>query len=164
MVQAQRHVERESHLTADGRETAAALIGEVGKRSGEYPGYLANHLPMVLEAMARLGATAGRLKEYAAYYQNTHKVPYPPGDGVRIERSSWLTALGDRSREADYREFFVGEVATLGSHEAIHIYVPVLASGVAASATHGLMRLAYGTLRDDETEIGIALGYWAATY
>jgi hypothetical protein len=36
--------------------------------------------------------------------------------------------------------------------------------GLAASATHGLMRLAYGVLRDDEEEIAIALGYWAATY
>jgi hypothetical protein len=164
MAQAQRRVEGEGQLTATGAATAASLIAEVGQHSGEYPDYLANHLPMVLEAMARLGATPQRLAEYATYYLDTHRVPYPPGTGNPIERSSWRSALGDRSREADYREFFTGEVARLGSHEAIRTYLPVLGAGVAASATHGLMRLAYGVLRNDDTEIGIALGYWAATW
>jgi hypothetical protein len=164
MAQVQRRVERENQLMANGRAKVASLIAEVGQLSGEYPDYLANHLPMVLEAMARLGATPERLTEYAAYYQGTHKVPYPPGTGKPIERSSWRSALGDRSREADYREFFAGEVARLGSHEAIRTYLPVLGAGVAASATHGLMRLAYGVMRSDDTEIGIALGYWAATW
>jgi hypothetical protein len=164
MAQAQRQTERESQVIANDQATLASLIAEVGQRSGEYPDYLANHLPMVLEAMARLGATPQRLVEYAEYYQDKHKVPYPPGTGEAIERSSWRSAFGDRLREADYRAFFAGEVARLGSHEAIHTYVPVLAGGVAASATHGLMRLAYGVLRNDDTEIGIALGYWAATY
>jgi len=147
-----------------GLAAAASLIAEAGKRSGEYPDYLANHLPMVLEAMARLGATGGRLAEYASYYGDTHKVPYPPPHRERIDRSNWRSAFGDRTREADYRDFFVEEVGRLGHRETVRIYVPILAGGVAASATHGLMRLAYGIMRGDETEIGVALGYWAATY
>lgn len=162
MVQAQRAIERESGASQAG--AARTLIAEVGERSGEYPDYLANHLPMVLEAMSRLGASPERLAEYARYYGDIHKVPYPPARKGRIERSDWRSALGDRARESDYRDFFAAEVARLGSREAIRIYVPVLAAGVAASATHGLMRLAYGIMRNDDTEIGIALGYWAATY
>ena len=33
-----------------------SIIAEIGQRSGEFPVFLANHLPMVLEAMGRLGA------------------------------------------------------------------------------------------------------------
>ena len=36
--------------------------------------------------------------------------------------------------------------------------------GIAASATHALMRMAYATMTDSDEETGVALGYWAATY
>ena len=42
--------------------------------------------------------------------------------------------------------------------------MPRLAPGVAASAFHALMRLAYALLRDSADDVAIALGYWAATY
>lgn len=140
------------------------LIAAIGRRSGEFPDYLANHLPMVLEAMARLGASPDRLEAYAEHYNGSHAVPMPPAPQAPLDRSTWETALGDRARETDLRDFFAEEVALLGGHTAIRTYVPRLAPGVAASATHGLMRLAYAVLRRDETEIAIALGYWAATY
>ena len=153
---------RPSRLRPSG--PATAVIADYGQRSGEFPDFLANHLPMVLEAMARLGASPTRLTEYAAYYTEVHKVPFPPPGVAPIRAGDWHAHLGDRSREADYRDFFEGQVALLGADAAIRHYMPVLATGVAASATHGLMRLAYASLRDDDAEVGIALGYWAATY
>ena len=42
--------------------------------------------------------------------------------------------------------------------------VPRLAPGVAGSAFHPLMRLAYAVMAGDDEDVGIALGYWAATY
>ena len=166
MVQARSFVERDNRRSEAGAasSSAASLIADVGRRSGEFPDYLANHLPMVLEAISRLGASPERLSDYARYYIETNKVPFPPRARERIDRSNWLSTLGDRSRESDYRDFFAEEVSRLGGREAIRSYVPVLQGGVAASATHGLMRLAYSVLRDDEVETGIALGYWAATY
>ncbi|MDR3473119.1 MAG: questin oxidase family protein [Devosia sp.] len=143
---------------------AAPIIAEYGQRSGEFPDFLANHLPMVLEAMARLGASSTRLAEYARTYTLEHRVPFPPPGVGPIRAGNWQQHLGNRSREADYRAFFAGEVALLGADAAIRHYMPVLANGVAASATHGLMRLGYASLRADDVEVGIALGYWAATY
>ncbi len=143
---------------------AAPFIAETGRRSGEFPDYLANHVPMVLEAMARLGASRDRLAEYERYYVDVHRVPFPPAASAPITAADWRSHLGDRSRETDYRQFFAREVDRLGSDAAIRHYMPVLADGVAASATHGLMRLAYAVLRDDDDEIAIALGYWAAPY
>lgn len=140
------------------------LIAEVGQRSGEFPVLLANHLPMVLEAMGRLGASPQRLDAYAEHYTSVHAVPEMPARLVALSARNWRSAIGDRSREADLRDFFASEVARLGGAETIRLYMPDLERGVGASATHGLMRLAYAVRRRDEAEIGIALGYWAATY
>ena len=140
-------------LLADGREF-----------SGEFPFFLANHLPMILVAMQRLGGSDQRLAEFFAVYRDKNRLAALPMPVRRIERGDWSSALGDRSRESEYRTYFREEVARLGNRAAIATYLPTLLPGIAASATHGLMRLAYGVLRNDAAEIGAALGYWAATY
>ncbi len=145
-------------------ERLPSLIADVGRHSGEFPVLLANHLPMVLEAMGRLGASPARLEEYAEHYTRIHAVPFPPAPVTPLDESSWENALGKREREGDLRRFFAGVVAEIGGHETIRRYLPRLFPGVAASATHGLMRLAYAVLRNDDAEIAVALGYWAATY
>lgn len=142
---------------------ARRLIAEVGQRSAEFPTDLANHLPMVIEAMARLGARPERLAEYAERYTSAHAVPMPPPAVAPIAAETWTDHLGERARETDYRDFFADRVGRFGGAATIRSAMPVLQDVVAASATHGLMRLAYGVLRRDEAEIAIALGYWAAT-
>ena len=141
-----------------------ALIARVGQRSGEFPVCLANHLPMVLEAMARLGAGPERLEAYAGVYTASHAVPFPPAPVAPLDAEGWRSVLGQREREADLRRYFDGLVGKIGGAEAVRQTMPVLAPGVAASATHGLMRLAYALLRADDKEIAAALGYWAATF
>ena len=90
-------------------------------------------------------------------------VPVPePID--KITRDNWRGFLGQREREGDYRAFFAGEVARLGATPAALLYLPELMPGMAASATHALMRMAYATMTDSDEETGVALGYWAATY
>lgn len=148
---------------ADERELER-LLRESRAFSGEFPDFLANHLPMILVAMQRMGATDGRLADFFVAYRDTnHLVPVPPPIAP-IERTRWTEALGDRSREGDYRTFFAGEVARLGGRKTIATYLPTLIPGIAASATHGFMRLAYGVMRSDDDEIAAALGIWSATY
>jgi hypothetical protein len=139
------------------------LLGECRGFSGEFPDFLANHLPMALIAMHRLGGSDERLAAFFTTYRDAHRLP-PPPRVARIAREGWDAALGDRAREQDYNEFFIAEVDRIGARAAIASYLPRLLPGLAASATHGLMRLAYGVLRDDASEIAVALGYWAATY
>src|SRR5262245_28168461 len=131
--------------------------------SGEVPQFLANHLPMVIVALHRLGANDARLTEYFETYRDAkHLVPMPPAVAP-IERASWSKALGDRSRERDYREFFAREVAQRGIDSTIAAYLPTLTPAVASSALHGWMRLAYGVLRDDAAEVGAGRGSWSPT-
>ncbi|WP_176083763.1 questin oxidase family protein [Martelella sp. HB161492] len=132
--------------------------------SVEFPYLLANHVPMVLIALDRLGATPERLDEWYETYREGHQVPSIPAPVAAIDPYNWTDALGERTREADFRGFFVGEVQRLGIDRAIRNYLPVMTQGLAASATHPLMRLAYGVLKNDAREVGHALGYWATTF
>jgi hypothetical protein len=149
----------------EGSEGELERLLEAGRAfSAEFPLFLANHLPMVSVALHRLGADDARLAQFFETYRVTnHLVPMPPAVAP-IERSNWAAALGDRSRERDYRTFFTAEVGRLGISGAIAAYLPTLIPGIAASATHAFMRLAYGVMRDDPAEVGAALGYWSAMY
>lgn len=144
--------------------TLEDLLVDARRDSVEFPYLLANHVPMILVALNRLGASDERLVEYLAMYRAVKGlVPMPPRIAP-IARENWLEALGDRTREADYRDLFVAEVRRLGIEDAVKTYLPTLIPGVGASALHCLMRISYGLLRLDPTEVGTAIGYWAATY
>jgi hypothetical protein len=141
-----------------------ALLTEARGYSAEFPDVLANHVPMALTILDRLGASPERLDAYFVGYRDANGlVPVPPPVAV-ISRETWSEALGDRAREGDYRAFFEREVAQQGIRNTVKAYLPRLAAGVAGSALHPLMRLAYGIMRSDPAEVGTALGYWAACY
>jgi hypothetical protein len=144
--------------------TLAQLLVEGRTFCCEFPPALSNHLPMVLVALARLGANPRRLTAFAEIYANTKGLVPAPAAATPIDPKAWRCDLGDRAREADYRAFFLDEATRLGPRAAITTYLPELVPGVAASALHPLMRLSYGVMRDDVAEIGTALGYWASTY
>ncbi len=147
-----------------GHRNLGELLIEAHGFSAEFPFFLANHMPMMLVALARLGASDARLGEWFATYRDVSGlVPVPPAVHP-IERQHWADALGDRSREGDYRAFFAQEVARLGIGGACGAYLPTLVPGIAASALHAFMRLAYAVMENDPAETGVALGYWAATY
>ncbi|ADO42797.1 questin oxidase family protein [Ketogulonicigenium vulgare] len=132
--------------------------------SFEFPYLLANHAPMVLEAMRQMGASNARIADwYAAYVASKNVPPQAPPQGT-LNADTWRGALGDRAREADLRDFFTAEAARLGPDGAIRLYLPEMAQGMAGSAIHPLMRMAYGVIGGNTAEIGHALGYWAATY
>ena len=90
------------------------ILADARRDSVEFPYLLANHAPMVLAAMAQLGSSDERIAEWLAMYRRVKGlVPVPPRVAP-IEAARWTAALGDRSREADYRDFFVAEVRRLG--------------------------------------------------
>jgi hypothetical protein len=140
------------------------LVERSREFSVEFPVLLANHLPMVLVAMSRMGAGDERLIEYFDIYRDANKLVAPPPPVSPIVQNRWTEALGDRSRETDYRAFFSGEVGRLGVRSTLSIYLPTLVPGIASSALHAMMRLAYAVMTDSDAEVGVALGYWAATF
>jgi hypothetical protein len=153
-----------SHQNAATRQGLERAVAWSRQWSWEFPFCLANHLPMVLVALHRMGATDERLEAYCHIYRDQNGlVPVPEPIG-KITNDNWREFLGQREREADYRMFFAGEVARLAATPAAVHYLPQLMPGLAASATHAFMRMAYATMTDSDEETGVALAYWAATY
>lgn len=132
--------------------------------SAEFPLFLANHLPMILVALDRLGAPAERLAAFAQAYRAGNGLVPCPAVVTPLTVETWESALGARDQEGALRAYFGQEVGRLGGAAAIATYLPRLAPGVAGSAFHPLMRLAYAVMERDAAETGVALGYWAATY
>jgi Questin oxidase-like len=153
-----------SHQNAATRGGLERAVAWSRQWSSEFPFCLANHLPMVLVALHRMGASDERLEAYChIYHEQNGLTPIPERIG-EISSDNWRDFFGQREREGDYRAFFSGEVARLGATPAALRYLPQLMPGMAASATHALMRLAYATMTDSDEETGVALAYWAATY
>jgi hypothetical protein len=119
---------------------------------------------MILTAMERLGASPDRLIAFAQTYRTANGLCALPPTRAPLTAENWTAALGQRAREADLRGLFSQEVARHGGGPTIAAHLPRLAPGIAGSAFHPLMRLAYAVMAKDDEDIGIALGYWAATY
>lgn len=143
----------------------APVFEDARRQSVEFPLFLANHLPMILVALDRLGVDEDRLRAYPAIYRRDHTlvdIELPPSG--RISFQNWREHLGDRSYELDYRVFFIAEAQRLGIDALIATYLRRLLPGIAGSALHALMRLAYAKMIGDTDEVGVALGYWAMTF
>jgi hypothetical protein len=148
---------------ASGSETDAFLTS-MADWGSEFEGTFSNHAPMALTALAGIGGSPEALRRFFAYYCDyKHLKPFGVAT-TPLDAETWESAIGLRAREPDLRAFFQGEVARLGVEGALRAYLPRLAPGIAASAFHGLMRLAYALVRDSPDDVAIALGYWASTY
>lgn len=148
------------------RETGmASALAEARGYSAEFGTALSNHAAMVLHAQRRLGGTEAEARRFLESYVAANGLRPAPPAPEPITRENWAAHLGDRAYEAAYRAFFRAELARLGSGAALQReWLPRLLPGIAASALHGLMRLAYANEAGDDAEVAEALGYWSATY
>lgn len=145
-------------------DALADLLRQCRDFSCEFGHCLANHLPMMLVGLARMGASERRLRACFERYRDANALGPPPPLRGTISGRNWTTHLGERDREADFRAYFASQVRASGSEAVQRLALPVLLPGVAASALHALMRLAYANMIGSDAEIATSLGYWAATY
>lgn len=133
-----------------------------------FAGGFSDHGPMVVEALTQLG----REHEVEAWLQQhiRHLDPQRPRVAA-IENGTWHGVLGNEDRASDWSDLFVRELDELSCSEVIGRWVPRLAPGVFAAATHGLLRTAHAVRAVAESdspvrrhELAKGLGYWAATY
>src|SRR5207245_673298 len=134
----------------------------------EFEGWLSNHGPMAAEAMVRHGH-AGQVHRWLdGYITRLEEFPLRSGP----IGSGWQDALGDPRRIADWTAYFVRELTEQPWRRALRTWWPRLLPGVAAAATHGVIRVGHAVraLRqdgeDDEhlTELAHGLAYWAARW
>ncbi len=138
------------------------LLDGAGVHDPEYGNGLSNHLPMAWLALARLGASEGRLREFGATYQAGKALrlarprrPWPAGD-------AWASRLGHRSAWPLYLDLFEQWIAHEGAADVLAQVLPTLMPGVAAAAFHGLIRTAAGVQAGHAGEVAQGLAHWAA--
>jgi len=143
-------------------------LARLARTGPEYRGGLSNHGPMAAEALVRLGR-AGEVEHWVDGYIQQLDEALNPSD--RITSDTWREALGDRKRVADWTAYFAHELADEPWRDVLARWWPRLAPGVAAAATHGIIRTSHAARALDAApsperlrELAQALGYWAATY
>ena len=124
-----------------------------------YGNRLANHLPMALLALDRLGADADTMRRFADGY--ARKLLPAADSASELDPHDYLGSAGDYPR---FVLFFQDRLREAGMQAVLRDWVPVLVPGLAASAFHGLIRLAYAIEGGIEDEIALALAYWASEY
>jgi hypothetical protein len=134
----------------------------------EFDGWLSNHGPMAAEAMVRRGQ-ADRVHRWLDGYM-ARLEEFPRGSGPI--GSGWQDALGDPRRIADWTGYFEREVTGQPWRQVLETWWLRLLPGVAAAATHGVIRVGHAVraLREDGedadhlTELAHGLAYWAARW
>ncbi|WP_326555306.1 hypothetical protein [Micromonospora sp. NBC_01813] len=134
----------------------------------ERDGWLSNHAPMAAEALAYHGR-ADAVHRWLDGYANRLE-PRPRGvSPIPVEQ--WRDPLGDPVRTGDWLDYFDRELAFAPWREVLIRWWPRLLPGIAAGATHGVIRVGHAVraLTDTETapriaELGHGLAYWAARW
>jgi hypothetical protein len=134
----------------------------------EFEGWLSNHGPMVVEILARAGrgeVVHGWTDRYRA------RLDDPPAERWPIDPASWSQALGEATRTGDWIALFARELQEGAWTQVLARWWPRLLPGIAAGATHGVIRVGHvvQALREAETaprvaELAHGLGYWAARW
>ncbi|MGI5152608.1 questin oxidase family protein [Plantactinospora sp. CA-294935] len=134
----------------------------------ERDGWLSNHAPMAAEALARHGY-GSRVHRWLDRY--TDRLTERPRGISPIPVAQWRDPLGDPTRAGDWLDYFARELAGEPWRAVLVRWWPRLLPGIAAGATHGVIRVGHAVraLRDAETppriaELGAGLAYWAARW
>lgn len=127
---------------------------------------LTNHGPMAVEVLVRRGHAQQVPAWLDRYMRRLDELPRASDP---IDPDTWREALGDGRRIGDWTVFFDRELAAAPWQEVLVRWWPRLLPGIAAGASHGLIRTAHAARALERTteepavrELGRALAFWAA--
>ena len=134
----------------------------------EFGGSLSNHGPMAAEAMVRGGHGELVGSWLDGYMRRLEDFPR----GLGPIGADWQAALGDPRRIADWTAFFGRQIGEQPWRQLLNTWWPRLLPGVAAAATHGVIRVGHAVRAlqqdgDDDShiaELAHGLAYWAARW
>ncbi|MFC8351036.1 questin oxidase family protein [Streptomyces sp. NPDC057280] len=134
----------------------------------EFDGWLTNHAPMVVEALATHGQ-AGAVHRWLDRYQD--RLDDFPDRSEPVTDANWAEALGDPRRIADWTDYYARLLAERPWRDVLATWWPRLLSGLYGGATHTVIRVGHAVraLEAAETppriaEFAHAMGYWAARH
>jgi Questin oxidase-like len=155
-------------MTTDATATLDEAYQRLHATGPEFDGWLSNHGPMAAEAMVRHGRVGSVHRWLDGYMRRLQEFPR----GTAPISEGWREALGDPSRVADWTAYFGREVTGQPWRVVLGTWWPRLLPGVAAAATHGVIRVGHAVralLADGDdavhvTELAHGLAYWAARW
>jgi hypothetical protein len=134
----------------------------------ERHGWLSNHAPMAVEVLVRHGH-ADEVHRWIDDYRDLLEEAPRGIDPIAPEQ--WRDPLGDPIRTGDWIEFFALRLREAPWREVLTEWWPRLLPGIAAGATHGVIRVGHAVhalLREETAprvaELGQGLAYWAARW
>jgi hypothetical protein len=154
-------------VEAEQLDDALTLFAATGPEYGRFR--FSNHGPMAAEVLEHLGRSDAIGAWAAAYREKLEEGPMPADRPMGD--AEWPQALGQEERYADWQAHFERELADRPAAAVVGEWVPRLAPGTIAAATHGLIRTAHGlrALQSADTpprrlEVAQGLAYWASRY
>lgn len=136
------------------------LIDDGHRFSPFYEVSLANHLPMAVSALDRLGASEREIADFAEHYA---KILEPlPSTAEEITEGTAGEFLGRRAAVASWIAFFHSRIAAAGAGATARLWLDKLMPGIGSVAFHGLLRVAYAVEDGGDAELAHGLGSWAA--
>jgi hypothetical protein len=150
------------------QEVLDESLSRLAATGPEFGGGLSNHSPMAAEAMIRLGR-ADDVGPWLDRY--IRRLEGPPRATDKITDETWRDALGARRRVGDWELYLRDQLAEDPWQRVLARWWPRLAPGLAANATHGIIRTSHAarSLAASQTterleELARGLAYWAAGY
>jgi hypothetical protein len=122
-----------------------------------------NHCPMALVALARMGASPLRLREFFDMWERKYALPAPRVD-TTIERSEWLRHLGNTAAFGALRLCFVDWIADDGPETVIVNVLTQAPFAPATGAFHAIIRMSYGIEAAHHGEIASGLAALVASH
>ncbi|MFJ9008368.1 questin oxidase family protein [Streptomyces canus] len=157
--------------TSDTSDTSGHLeeaLDRVHASGPEREGWLSNHAPMVVEALAAHGQ-AGSVHRWLDLYRD--RLEDFPDRTAPVTDDNWPSALGDPRRIADWTDYFSRTLAERPWKDVLAEWWPRLLPGLYGGATHTVIRVGHAVraVAAEEngprlTELAHALGYWAARH
>ena len=148
-------------------DDALTVFATTAPRYG--PAGLANHGPMVAEALAQLGRSDAIEEWVARYRRRLDDAPLPADRPLSEE--DWPGALGEPGRFPEWLALFEREMADRPATAVVGEWAPRLLPGSVGAATHGLIRTGHAVraLSAADTpprrlEVATALAFWASNY
>lgn len=154
--------------TSDTSGHLEEALDRVHASGPEREGWLTNHAPMVVEALAAHGQ-AGSVHRWLDLYRD--RLEDFPDRTAPVTDDNWASALGDPRRIADWTDHFSRTLAERPWRDVLAQWWPRLLPGLYGGATHTVIRLGHAVraMEAEEnaprrTELAHALGYWAARH
>lgn len=153
----------------DSMETTIDEALEILENTGpEFGVGFSNHGPMGSEAMITLGRPEGVVSWAESYRKRLREHPQPRDP---ISAENWQEALGKFDRCGDWDVFFQNQLKENSWQFVIRKWAPMLAPGMMAGGTHGIIRTGHAvrTLTHGENQLRLnelaeGLAYWASSF